>query len=212
MPKLTVGRFITVEGVDGSGKTTMLPHIQEIVESKGYTTVLTREPGGCEVAEQIRAIFLSSEITPTCELLLIFAARVEHIHRVIKPALHQGYWVICDRFIDASYAYQGDGGGLGEECVQMLDTAFVSCRPDLTFLLDVPLHTSLARIQQRRTYNRFDSADIEFLQRVIHGYKKRAAQNPQRIQVIDATQSPENIKGRMAALLDIACESWNPHF
>lgn len=184
------GRFITLEGGEGVGKSTNLQFIQRLLAQKQIDVLLTREPGGTEVAEKIRQLLLekhSESITPQTELLLVFAARSQHLQHVILPALAQGKWVLSDRFTDATYAYQGGGRHMDSQLIAWLETAVQGeLRPDLTLLLDAPVETGLLRARHRGKLDRFESEQRDFFQRVRQAYLTRARQNPQRYAIIDA--------------------------
>lgn len=186
------GRFITLEGGEGVGKSTNLQFIQQLLAQKQIDVLLTREPGGTELAEKIRQLLLekhSEAITPQAELLLVFAARAQHIEHVILPALAQGKWVLSDRFTDATYAYQGGGRNMDDRLIAWLEeTVQGDLRPDLTLLLDAPVETGLLRAQHRGKLDRFESEQLDFFQRVRQAYLARARQNPRHYAVIDAAQ------------------------
>ena len=184
------GIFITFEGVEGAGKTTQAQRLAEVL---GPNVVLTREPGGTPIAERIRDIFLTSDgITPMTELLLIVASRAQHVEKLIRPALAANQIVICDRFIDASVAYQGYRGGIDLALIHQLNrTATGGLMPDLTFVLDLPPEIGLQRQEQGGTYrDRLDKESLESHHKVRQGYLSAAKKDPHRIKVIDATQSP----------------------
>lgn len=191
----TRGRFITIEGGEGVGKSTQLAALREWLSTQGYDFVFTREPGGTPRAERIRELLLANteESMPAiCELLLMFAARATHIANVIEPALQRGAWVICDRFTDATYAYQGWGRGLDLTHIATLEQLVQQdLRPDLTLLLDAPLELSAIRARARNASSgvtdRFEREQREFFERVRTGYLERARFEPQRIAVIDAS-------------------------
>lgn len=198
---MSAGRFITIEGGEGVGKSTQIGRLRDYLAGRGLEVVVTREPGGTKRAERIRELLLETSDEPmpgTCELLLMFAARSTHIENVIRPALTRGAWVICDRFTDASYAYQGGGRGLSLEHIAALERMVQGAlRPDLTLLLDAPLEVSAARASARNaaagTSDRFEQEQREFFERVRQAYLDRAQQEPERIAVIDATQSLEAV-------------------
>jgi dTMP kinase len=198
---MSSGKFITIEGGEGVGKSTQIGRLRDFVASAGTEVVVTREPGGTRRAERIRELLLetSDEAMPsTCELLLMFAARCTHIENVIRPALARGAWVICDRFTDATYAYQGGGRGLPLEHIAALEQMVQGAlRPDLTLLLDAPLDVSAARASARNaaagTSDRFEQERREFFERVRNAYLDRARQEPERFAVIDATLSLEAV-------------------
>lgn len=183
------GRFITIEGIEGSGKTTLLNYLQQ--RFVHYPIVITREPGGTKLGEEIRNLLLTQRQTAMpadAELLLMFAARAAHLDEVILPALMAGKWVLCDRFTDATYAYQGGGRGIAEQRIALLEAwTQKDLRPDYTILLDVPVEIGLARIQRRAQLDRFEQEAIIFHQRVRDTYLARAHAQPQRFCVIDAT-------------------------
>ncbi len=197
MTQVPRGRFITVEGQDGAGKTTNLSVIRDALESSGIPIVQSREPGGTPWGEALRELILNyrdTDIVPTAELLTIFAARAQHIHQVIAPALSVGKWVLCDRFTDATYAYQGGGRGISLDAIALLEHMVQGqLQPDLTLLFDVDIDTGNARAQQRSTADRFESEQASFKQAVRTRYLTIAKQNPQRVKVIDASQPLEQV-------------------
>lgn len=192
------GRFITLEGGEGVGKSTNLAFVAGLLEDAGRDVLRTREPGGTPLAERVRDIIISPSgevVPPMAELLLIFAARTLHIENRIRPALAAGRWVLCDRFTDASYAYQGAARGLGEEPVSWLETRVQGeLRPDLTLLLDADPAIGLARAGARGAADRFEQERIEFFSRVRAGYLARAAAEPGRFRVIDAAQPLDEVR------------------
>ena len=200
------GKFITVEGVEGVGKSTNIDFIARYLRDRGKAVVTTREPGGTAVAEQIRAVLLHSEkgsINDVCELLLMFAARASHVQELIIPALARGDWVVCDRFTDASYAYQGGGRGLADEQIGQLETLVQgSLAPDLTLLLDASLEVTAARQRDRGITDRFEVEQTEFFERVQVKYRDLAAKNPERIKLIDASGSLALVGQQLATELD----------
>lgn len=201
-----MAKFITLEGTEGAGKSTNLAFICQYLEGKGTPYKVTREPGGTPVAEKIRQLLLAKHeepIEPVSELLLIFAARAQHIERVIKPALANGEWVISDRFTDATYAYQGAGRGLGGSNVELLED-FVQgeLRPDKTIILDVPLELGLQRIRQRGELDRFEQESQDFFQRVRSAYQQRAARDAQRYECIDASAPLQDVQRVISSVLD----------
>jgi dTMP kinase len=195
------GQFITIEGGEGVGKSTQIGRLKDFIAAQGVEVVVTREPGGTRRAERIRELLLETSDEPmpsTCELLLMFAARSTHLENVIRPALARGAWVICDRFTDATYAYQGGGRNLSIESIATLEQMVQgTLRPDLTLLLDAPLEISAARASARNaaagTNDRFEQERREFFERVRTAYLDRAHQEPKRFAVIDATQSLEAV-------------------
>lgn len=186
----TQGKFITVEGIEGVGKSTNIDTIQHFLNEKNIACIVTREPGGTNLGEDIRELLLGhkhSAMSSDCELLLMFAARAQHLAQVIMPALQKGQWVICDRFTDATYAYQGGGRGIDDKQIALLEEWVHGARqPDLTFLLDTDIATGMARVHKRGTADRFESEAAAFFQRVRTKYLERAANNSSRIKVIDA--------------------------
>ena len=199
------GMYITLEGGEGVGKTTNLLFIRHWLEQRGIEVCQTREPGGTPIAEQIRALLLGSSdevITPHAELLLVFAARAQHLQQTILPALQQGKWVVCDRFTDATYAYQGGGRQLDTQLIGWLEnTVQGPLRPDLTLLLDAPVELGMQRARQRAELDRFENERQAFFQRVRQAYLQQAAQQPQRFRVIDASLSLEHVQTAIATAL-----------
>jgi dTMP kinase len=199
------GRFITVEGIEGVGKTTNIDFIHRQLLAAGREVLLTREPGGTPLAEAIRGLLLDPEYTgldARCELQLVFAARAEHLARVILPALAQGKWVLCDRFTDATYAYQGGGRGIETSIIAALETLVQGdFRPDLTLLLDVPVAVGLARAGKRGALDRFEQEQVDFFDRVRMCYLDMAREHPARYRVIDAAQPLERVQQELAAVL-----------
>jgi dTMP kinase len=185
------GRFITVEGIEGVGKSTNIAHIRGLIEAAGIDVVITREPGGTPLGEAIRGLLLDPRYTgmsPDCELQLMFAARAEHLAKVILPALAQDRWVLCDRFTDATYAYQGGGRGIAAEKIARLEQWVQGdFRPDLTVLLDVPVAIGLARAGNRGALDRFEQEQLGFFERVRQAYLDLAAHHDGRYRVIDAS-------------------------
>lgn len=187
---MTAGRFITLEGGEGVGKSTNLRYIEGLLAERQIQTLVTREPGGTGLAEDIRQMLLSKQqesITPEAELLMMFAARSQHLQHVIKPALQRGCWVLCDRFTDATYAYQGGGRNMDKQVIAWLEQAVQGdLRPDLTLLLDAPVEVGMRRAEKRGALDRFESEQRHFFERVRLAYLERAGQFPQRYAVIDA--------------------------
>jgi dTMP kinase len=195
---MSTGRFITVEGIEGVGKTTNLEFIHQQLLSRGLDVVRTREPGGTPLAESIRELLLAPRNEPVAELaelLLMFAARAQHIEQSIRPALQRGAWVLCDRFTDATYAYQGGGRGLDQSRIAQLETLVQGgLRPDLTILLDLPARQGMARARARSMPDRFEAEAEVFFERVRDSYLQRAAAEPQRFAVIDAAPPLEQVQ------------------
>ena len=189
------GKFITLEGMDGAGKSTHIPNIVAQLEHAGIEVVSTREPGGTKLGEQLRALLLHDQMHPETETLLMFAARREHIAKVIVPALARGAYVLSDRFTDATYAYQCGGKGVASDKVQQLERWVQGdLQPNLTILFDVPVEVSLARLVSAREPDKFEREDAVFFEKLRTTYLARAAENPQRFHVINANQSLEIVK------------------
>jgi dTMP kinase len=192
MNEVTRGRFITLEGVEGAGKSTQLRHLVDWLEGLGIDLIVTREPGGTPAAERIRGLLLDTSNTDICvdaELLLVFAARADHIVNRIEPALAAGQWVVCDRFTDATYAYQGGGRGLEARRIAVLEELVQrGLQPDLTLLFDLPASSGLARAHSRSRPDRFESEAPVFFERVRAAYLSIASRSPERVHVIDAAQ------------------------
>jgi len=200
------GRLITIEGIEGVGKTTNLNFIANWLQERGINVVLTREPGGTAVAEAIRKVLLNpdNELTSECELLLMFAARSAHLDELIRPALARGDWVVCDRFTDASYAYQGGGRGLSMDAIDKLkDIVQQGLVPDLTLLLDVPMEVSEQRREARGATDRFETEQISFFRRVQTTYHEIAAAEPDRVKLIDAALPLPEVQAKIAQVLQI---------
>ncbi|WP_246167813.1 dTMP kinase [Propionivibrio limicola] len=198
------GKFITFEGIDGAGKSTHIAAVVEFIKSHGLAVVSTREPGGTPLGEKLRELLLHEEMHLETEALLMFAARREHLARVIEPALARGDWVVCDRFSDATYAYQGGGRGLDKIKFETLE-AWVHghLHPDLTFLFDVPPAVASQRIAaQGRDLDKFEQERTDFHARVRQAYLERAAAAPQRIQVINADQPLEVIRQQVLDIIN----------
>ena len=197
-------RFITLEGGEGVGKTTNLDFIEDYLRARGIDVLRTREPGGTTIGEGVRDILLkSSTMDRWTELLLVFAARAQHISEVIRPALVSGQWVLSDRFTDASHAYQGGGRGLDTTIIGQLE-AWVQqeLQPDLTLLLDAPVELGMARARSRGETDRFESERLEFFENVRAAYLARAERFPERIQRVDASDSLIEVQARIAIHLD----------
>ena len=202
------GRFITFEGVEGVGKTTQIGRAAAWLREGGRETVVTREPGGTALAERLRELLLArgdEQMPPACELLLMFAARASHLATLIEPALARGAWVLCDRFTDASYAYQGGGRGLPESHIDALARLVHPSRtPDLTVLLDAPVATGLARAGARIAAgapDRFEVERLDFFDRVRRAYLERARREPQRIRIVDGTGTIEAVETAVRAAI-----------
>ena len=192
------GKFLTLEGTEGVGKSTNLAFVRDWLESRNIEVVVTREPGGTPLAEEIRGLLLAKRDEPvdqTAELLLVFAARAQHLAQVIKPALARGAWVLSDRFTDATFAYQGGGRGLSKAVIRQLETLVQGdLRPDLTLILDIDVKLGLSRASQRGELDRFESETLDFFERVRAAYRERANANPAHYAIVDAGQTLEKVQ------------------
>jgi dTMP kinase len=185
---ITRGRFITLEGIDGAGKSTQVEFIAALLRDRGAELVQTREPGGTPLGEELRKLVLHQPMTPRTETLIVFAARAQHLAAVVEPALSAGKWVLCDRFTDATYAYQGGGRGVANDEIAALERlVHPGLQPDLTLLFDVPPDVAAARIAGTRTADRFEQEQTQFFERVREIYLARARQYANRFVVIDGT-------------------------
>ena len=207
------GAFITIEGGEGVGKSTNIAVLAKWLEQAGITHRLTREPGGTPMAEAIRNLLLDireEPVAPVTELLLIFAARSQHLNEVIEPALAQGVWVVCDRFTDATYAYQGGGRRIPDSWVSQLETLVQGeLRPDLTLLLDAPVALGMQRAGQRGDLDRFEQERLAFFERVRRRYLERAEADPQRFRVIATDRPLEHIADDVRNAMDEFITQWN---
>ncbi len=202
---MTRGKFISLEGLDGAGKITHLAWLTALLKQRGIDHVVSREPGGTPLGEKLRGLLLNEEMNLETEALLMFATRREHLAKVIEPALAAGQWVVCDRFTDATYAYQVGGRGLDLEKFNTLEQwvqgrADGVLQPDLTLLFDVPLEVSRARMANGRDLDRFEREQDAFFVRVRHAYHERAAASGGRIKVIDATRTLDVIQDELAQI------------
>lgn len=200
-------KFISIEGIEGAGKSTQLAFIQRYLNEKGKQLVVTREPGGTELGEQIRTLLLtptSTGMASDTELLLMFAARAEHVEQVIKPALERDQWVLSDRFVDATFAYQGGGRGIDlQRILTLSDWTLKGLQTDVTFLFDLPVEMGQQRVLSRNEgIDRFEQEKVDFFQRIRERYLQRAQQEPNRIKVIDASKSIVEIELQLTVLLD----------
>ncbi|NMK49579.1 dTMP kinase [Achromobacter sp. Bel] len=193
------GRFITLEGVDGAGKSTHTVWIADFLRGQGVDVVSTREPGGTPLGEKLRALVLTDTMGLDTETLLMFAARCEHARQVIEPALARGAWVVCDRYTDATYAYQGGGRGLGAARIAVLEDWMQAGQPDRTWLFDVPLDVARARLADAREPDRFEREGAAFFERTREAYHARAKADPGRIHIVNSTQSIERIRTELEA-------------
>ena len=201
------GKFITLEGIEGVGKSTQVAFVADWLTRAGRRVTVTREPGGTELGEAVRALLLDNALPPMAamtELLLVFAARAEHLARVIEPALASGHWVVCDRFTDATWAYQGGGRGLPGDAIGTLETLVQGARrPDLTLLLDAPVTLALGRAKARGAADRFESERAQFFEKVRAAYLAKARLESDRFRIIDAAQTLPTVQ---AAIVDnLAC-------
>jgi dTMP kinase len=201
------GRFITLEGIDGAGKSTHAKWLAEALAARGRRVLATREPGGTPAGEALRALLLREPMTHETEALLMFAARREHVVRVIEPALARGEDVLCDRFTDATYAYQSAGHGVSSDLVASLERLLLAgCKPDLTLLFDVPSATSRARLDRMEAsgtvLDKFEREAQDFFERVREAYLARARAEPSRFRVVDATRSPADVRADLGRILD----------
>lgn len=200
------GRFVTFEGIDGAGKSTQIDFVARALKLRGIEPVITREPGGTPLAEALRTMILTEPMTTSTETLLLFAARSDHLERVIRPALAAGRWVLCDRFTDATYAYQVGGRGLPAEQVAALERwVHPDLQPDVTLLFDVPPEVAAQRLAKVRAADRFESEETGFFAAVRRAYLDRASAYPSRYVVIDGTATPEAVHSRLTDVMS----RWN---
>jgi dTMP kinase len=202
---MTTGRLITLEGGEGAGKSTVLDAVRQRLEARGVDVVVTREPGGTVLGEAVREIVLDParrNIAAESELLLMFAARAQLVRELIRPALDAGRWVLSDRFTDASYAYQGGGRGQPEARIAELEGWAAAMKPDLTLLLDLPIGEGLARIGGRGAADRIELESRDFFERVRAAYRARAAAEPERFRVIDASRPVDQVRAAACAAID----------
>lgn len=200
------GKFISIEGIEGAGKSTQMRFIQSFLEHQGKTVIVTREPGGTVLGEQIRELLLTPRdegMSHDAELLLMFAARAEHLEQVIKPALSRGDWVLSDRFVDATFAYQGGGRGIDIKRIESIsDWTLQSIHTDLTLLFDLPVSVGQERVIKRsQDKDRFEQEKGAFFEKIRQCYLQRADHEPDRIKKIDASQSIENIQHQVTTAL-----------
>ena len=205
------GKFITIEGTEGVGKTTNIKFIQQWMDTKKVTYGCTREPGGTPLAEQLRELLLApreESVCNTAELLMVFAARAQHLNQVIEPMLGEGAWVLCDRFTDATYAYQGAGRHMRDDLIRDLELIVQgSLQPDLTIILDIPVQIGLARASERSAPDRFEQEKVEFFERVRNRYLQIAQDNPQRCVVVDASLNLEGVQAQITQALNAFWEA-----
>jgi dTMP kinase len=205
------GRFITVEGIDGAGKSSHIQSMCAILQAHGCPVVSTREPGGTPLGERLRELLLSESMDLETEALLMFAARREHVVRVIEPALASGQWVLSDRFTDASFAYQASARGINWERMRLLETWVLgSLQPDLTLLFDLPPEVAAHRMSQRAPEDRFEREALDFHQRVRTGYQRRMVETPGRFVLIDANSPLQTVAQSVEAALTERLRTWRP--
>jgi len=197
------GKFITLEGVDGAGKSTHVPWIAERLRAGGREVLVTREPGGTRLAEKLRALVLAEAMEPLAETLLMFAARADHVHKVIAPALARGAWVVCDRFTDATLAYQGAGKGVAVDRIrQLAEATHPGLTPDQTLVFDCPYDISRSRLTSAcRDLDRFESEERAFFERVRAGYQALARSEPARVRLVDGSKGAEEVKVEIQKIL-----------
>jgi len=188
-------KFITLEGIEGSGKTSSLKSITDLLDKKNISYVVTREPGGSSIGKELRAILLDpeTEISPEVELLLMLSDRKDHVEKVILPNLEKGNWVVSDRFMDSSIAYQGGGRQLGKKLIISLSEYLNLPQPDLTLLFDLPVEISLSRVKERGALDRFEKEELEFHKRIRNTYLDLAKNNSNRIKIIDSSEKIESM-------------------
>ncbi|MDD4979326.1 MAG: dTMP kinase [Gallionella sp.] len=197
-----MNKFISFEGMDGAGKSTHLNWFAEQLKARGHEVIVTREPGGTPLGEQLREILLHQKMSMDTEALLMFAARAEHIAQVIKPALQAGKWVISDRYTDASFAYQGAGRGMDWQKLQQLEQwVHADLQPDLTLFFDVPVQVARQRLSNNVMLDKFEQEQGDFFERVRSGYHRRVKEQPQRYAVIDAAQSLAQVTAQLVSLI-----------
>ncbi len=200
---LKLGKFITIEGIDGAGKSSHLSAIAQWLRERDITVVETREPGGTPLGEQLREVILHQTMSPLTELLAVFTARAEHLAQVIEPALARGDWVVCDRFTDSTRAYQGGGRGMDVGLIEQLAAlTHPQCNPDLTLIFDIDLAVAAARVQGRGAEDKFESAPQSFARSVQAAYHGIAAQQPQRCVLINGDQTLANVRADVLARLE----------
>jgi dTMP kinase len=200
---MTRGKFITFEGIDGAGKSTHIGFVTDLLRSRGKTVVSSREPGGTPLGEKLRELLLHEKMHLETEALLMFASRREHIAQVIVPGIERGDWVLCDRFTDASFAYQSAGRGMDRARMESLEHwVHPNLQPDLTLVFDVPVEVARARLDATRTLDKFEQEQSEFFARCRNEYLRRAAQFPQRIRVIDSTGSIDATRAALVQALE----------
>lgn len=210
------GLFITLEGIEGVGKSTCIQFLSNYLKQHNIPYIVTREPGGTPLAEEIRDLLLHRELSEPVhsdtELLLLFAARVQHLSQVILPALKSGKWVLCDRFTDASYAYQGGGRRIDADRIEILENLVQGkFRPDLVFLLDAPARKAMQRTRHRKKYDRVEQEKLSFFKRVRKSYLERAEKNSRRYRIVDASKSLPVVKQALTEIMDGFIKSKKKH-
>ena len=199
---MSKAKFITFEGVDGAGKSTHLQWFADTLRQRGLEVLVTREPGGTPLGERLREILLNQPMHAETEVLLMFAARLEHIEQVIRPALQRGTWVVSDRFSDASFAYQGGGRGVALGKLEQLERwVHEDLQPDLTLLFDIPIEVARQRLSNNVTLDRFEQEQGSFFEKVRQAYLARSRKHPQRFALIDAAQTPEEVKNDLGKII-----------
>lgn len=200
------GKLITLEGIEGVGKSSNLRFIAEFLEKKGKDILITREPGGTPLAEDLRKILLTEyqeQTQPETELLILYAGRYQHVECVIKPALNKGRWILCDRFNDATFAYQGAGRNISLEKIHQLDEwTLGTFAPSFTLILDAPVEVALKRIQTNRQLDRFEKEKSEFFERIRQAYLNRARRHPERYHIVDASRTLSEVQVSIGTLLN----------
>lgn len=198
--------FISFEGTEGVGKTTLINGLAQWLEQRQTAYITTREPGGTVLGEKLRHLLLSKNMQANTELLLMFAARTEHVATIIEPALAQGKWVLCDRFVDASFAYQGSGRGIAKAKITQLTQQFITHLPELTFWLDAPVSVGLARASKRGQLDRFEQENHTFFEKIRSGYAQQTQDYPERFIRIDASQSADAVLAAVIGHIQQASE------
>jgi dTMP kinase len=211
VPETRIGRFLTLEGLDGAGKSTHLSWLAGVVEAQGISVCMTREPGGTPLGETLRRLLLdpAQKLHAETETLLMFAARREHLHKVIVPALEAGHWVLCDRFTDATFAYQGGGSSVRWEKIAQLETwTQAGLQPDLTLYFDVEPGEARSRASAIKAPDRYEQEREDFHRGVRAAYLRRAAEHPERVRVIDAMRAVHEIQTELEVMLASYCQNW----
>ena len=208
------GKFLTIEGTEGVGKSTNLAFVRDWLQAKGIEVIVTREPGGTPFAEEVRALLLAKRdesVNETAELLLVFAARAQHLAQIIKPALARGAWVLSDRFTDATYAYQGGGRGIPKKIIEQLEALVLpKFKPDYTLIFDAPADIGLQRVEARKAaQDRIEQEKIDFFERVRQSYLANAALDPKRYRIIDASKPLIEVQAAVALFLNTVLEAYH---